>query len=396
MAAFLLCSPLVASFYDEPKAQYLTLAFGGMAVIGSLGAQHSALLERQMRFGAIAVCDLSALVVGVVCGIAAALYGLQFWALVIMQAANNGSKTILLWCQSGWRPGPPRRIAGFYQLFRFGGALTLANFLGYANHNLDKILLGRFFGEAAVGFYSKAQGILNRPLFQLLPPVMKVATPMFSRLVGDKNRFKRAAIQLTEIASFGGSLLALAIFPTADWIVDLILGDQWTQTTPVFRLMAIFGLVEPLAWLLNTILVAYGRPEAMAKWRAVTMVVALISFVAGLPWGVIGVAMGYTLSGIATRTWLIFFVGKRIGISGFEFISAGLPFVLLASAVSVLMLFSRSIWEPQSALLGLFSFSIFGSALYIAMLACIPRERRFLKSLWEMGLNVLNGFKVGR
>jgi PST family polysaccharide transporter len=392
MTAFYICAPFVAKFYNEPRTQNITLAFGGMAILSSMGAQHSALLQRQMRFGAIAACDLSALLVGVIFGIIAALYGLQFWALVIMQAANTASSTILLWWMSGWRPGPPRRTAGFNRLLKFGGSLTLSNFLGYANHNLDKILLGKFFGETDVGFYSKAQGILNRPLVQLLPPIMRVATPMFSRLVDNQNKFRKASIELAEIASFGGSLLLTVLFPTADWIVYLLLGDQWAKTIPVFRLMAIFGLLEPLAWLLGTILVAFGKPEAMAKWRAVTMVVVLISFIAGLPWGIIGIAIGYTLSGIATRIWLIFFVGRRIGISGLQFIWACAPFVLVGCGVSIFMMFFRSVWEPQSALIGFISFFCFGSTLYVAMLACIPNNRRFLKNLYKMGRDVLYGF----
>jgi PST family polysaccharide transporter len=277
------------------------------------------------------------------------------------------------------------------ELVKFGGSLTVSNFLAYANHNLDNILLGKFVSDAAVGFYSRAQGLLNKPLGQVLPPIMRVATPLFSRLVGDKLKFTRASLQLTEIACFGGCLLMMGIFPTADWVVYLILGNQWAETTPVFRLLAIFGLLEPLAYLLGTILVAYGRPEAMVKWRGVTMVVVLCSFVAGLPWGVMGVAMGYMLSGIATRIWLIFFVGNQIGIPGQKFVSACSPFVLLSAGVSIFLIMFRSVWEPQNALVGFAVFFLMGTIMYIALLASIPRGRKFFRNLYEMGQDVLQG-----
>ena len=179
------CAPIIGFFYGEPRAQSITIAFGGIAIISSLGAQHSAVLERQMRFGTLAARDLSALLVGVICGIISAFFGLRFWALIIMQAANTISGTIFLWLKSGWRPGFPKRAAGLRKLLEFGGAQTICSMLAFANHNMDNILIDKFLGGAAVGFYSKAQALLNTPLAQILPPVMKVSTPMFSRLIID-------------------------------------------------------------------------------------------------------------------------------------------------------------------------------------------------------------------
>lgn len=391
MAICFIFAPLIALFYDEPRAQDITMAFGGIAIISSLGTQHSAVLERQMKFGALAVRDLLALLVGVVCGIVAAFLGLRFWALIIMQAANTIAGTIFLWVKSGWRPGPPRRTAGLRKLLEFGGAQTVCSVLAFASHNLDNILIGKFLGGAAVGFYSKAQALLNTPLTQILPPVMKVATPMFSRLVTDPVQFKRATIRLTKIVCFGGSLLAMVIFPTADLIVVLILGNQWIKSIPVFKLLALFGLLEPISWLLGTILVASGRPKSMAIWWAVTVIAVLACIVAGLPWGIMGVAVGFTVSGIATRLWLIFFVSKKIGMSGFKLISACAPFVIIACGVSILMTFLRTIWEPQSALLGVMAYVLFGTATYILVLFCIPKGRKFLWSLGQMGLLAFRG-----
>jgi len=102
--------------------------------------------------------------------------------------------------------------------------------------------------------------------------------------------------------------------PTADWIVRLLLGAQWAQVTGIFRILAVFGLLEPLAYLLGSMLVASGKPGAMAGWRAGTAAVALLSFIVGVRWGVLGIAVAYAASGIATRTWLIFFVGRRVGV----------------------------------------------------------------------------------
>ena len=392
MLLLIVFSSLIAAFYKEPNAQWITIAFGGMGVISSLGAQHSAILLRQMRFGAVAARDLMAMIVGISCGIAAALFGLRFWALVIMQGSNTLAGTLFLWWKSGWRPGRPRWSKGLSQLIQFGGSLTTANFLGYANHNLDNILIGKFFGDAAVGFYSRAQSLLNKPLDQVLPPVMRVAMPMFSRLVGEPIKFKSAAMQLTELVCFGGSILLMLTIPTADWLVAVLLGGQWAEAVPVFRLLAVFGFIEPLAWLLGTILVSSGMPKAMAKWRAVSMVIVVISFLAGLPWGIIGVAAGYAASGVLTRTWLIFFVGKRIGISGWDFIKVGAPFVCLAGVVATALYGLRAVWTEANPILSLSFYGVIGLVAYTGILSLIGGGRRFLLNSLQLLKESTNRF----
>ena len=374
-------APAVAAFYGRPETLAITRAFAGMGLVGSLGTQHYALLQRWMRFGAIAGRDLLASTVGLIAGILAALAGAGFWSLVIMEAAGTVAGTGFLWWRAGWLPGLPRPASGVRELLQFGGAMTLSNLLTYANHNLDNVLLGRFLGETAVGFYSRAQGLLNRPLEQVLPPIMNVATPLLSRLAPDAPRFRRAALRLTELVCFGGCFLAVVIIPAADWIVRLVLGPQWMAAVPVFRVLSVFSLLEPLAWILGLVLITYGRPGAMATWRAVTFGVVAVAFLGGMRWGVVGVAAGYMLSGVATRIWLVFFVGRRVGIAVRDFVAACLPFVAVAGAVAGGLVLLRQVWDPGHPVWGLAAVTAAAAVLYPAGLVCIPRSRRFVAYL---------------
>jgi len=376
-----LCAPLVVAYYGRPELLWLTRAYGATAIISSLAAQHSALWQRQMKFGAIAQRDLLSTAIGMIAGIVAAAAGLRFWALVVQLAAASAASTAFLWWRSGWRPGPPRRTAGLGHFLRFGWSMTLSNLLAYANNNMDNVLLGRYAGDVAVGLYSRAQGLLNKALQQVLPPILNVALPMFSKLTLEPLRFKKASLELVKVASFAGCALVMIAIPTADWIVRLLLGAQWAQVTGIFRILAVFGLLEPLAYLLGSMLVASGKPGAMAGWRAGTAAVALLSFIVGVRWGVLGIAVAYAASGIATRTWLIFFVGRRVGVSGWEFLGACGPFVLLAGAISAGLFLLRAAWGPPGALAGLSIFVPLGAAAYIGVMLCVPAGRRFLLSI---------------
>jgi len=131
----------------------------------------------------------------------------------------------------------------------------------------------------------------------------------------------------------------------------------------------------------------------MAVWWAVTVVVVLACILAGLPWGIMGVAVGFVLSGIVTRLWLVFFVSKKIGMSGLKLILACAPFVVTACGVSILMTFLRTVWEPQNVLIGVASFAPFGTGVYILVLFCIPKTREFLRNLYQMGFLAFHSLK---
>src|SRR5439155_13431562 len=75
-------SPIVAWFYREPRLVPITLVLSSTFLLSGLTIQHTALLNRQMRFKAVAVIQVSSLLIGVAVGIGMACQGYNYWALV--------------------------------------------------------------------------------------------------------------------------------------------------------------------------------------------------------------------------------------------------------------------------------------------------------------------------
>src|SRR5215472_12273718 len=57
-------APAMAAFYDEPRLFGVTAVLAAGFVFNAAGIQHSALLQRQMRFTTLAVISVASLVVG--------------------------------------------------------------------------------------------------------------------------------------------------------------------------------------------------------------------------------------------------------------------------------------------------------------------------------------------
>jgi O-antigen/teichoic acid export membrane protein len=91
MFVLALMAPAVTAFYNEPRLFWVTIVLATSFLINAAGVQHSALLQRQMRFTALAVIQIVSLVVSTTLGIGAAIGGYGYWALVVSRDAAQRS-----------------------------------------------------------------------------------------------------------------------------------------------------------------------------------------------------------------------------------------------------------------------------------------------------------------
>src|SRR5947209_16728587 len=126
---------LVAIFYHEPRLVWVSVILAPSFIFNAAGVQHTALLERQVRFTALAAIDIVSLVlsIGIGIGIAASRFG--YWALVASAVTYPLISTICLWVVTDWRPGKPHLQKEVHSMLRFGGAFTLISVIVYTVYN---------------------------------------------------------------------------------------------------------------------------------------------------------------------------------------------------------------------------------------------------------------------
>lgn len=287
-------APAIAKFYHEPRLVAVTAVLAVGFLFNAAGVQHSALLQRQMRFTALSVINTVGLIVGTVIAIGGAKTGYGYWALVAMMVISPLTSTIGFWLATAWIPGRPHRRAGIRSMMRFGGTLTLNGLVAYVAYNFEKVLLGRYWGADAIGIYGRAYQLVNIPTDNLNSAVGEVAFSALSRVKDDANRLRNYFLK-------GYSLvLALTIPITvvctlfAGDVILVVLGPKWTEAVPIFRLLAptilIFALINPLGWLLFSL----GLVERSLKIALVFAPLIIVGYILGLPYGPKGVAFAYS------------------------------------------------------------------------------------------------------
>ncbi len=308
-----LCAPLVAAFYAEPRTQWVTVALAGLILLSSVTLVPMALLNRQMRFTVLAAIEVTGIFLGVASGIASAWMGAGYWALVIMQTVNCATVTTLAWACCHWRPGRPAMAPGVGALIRFGAHILGSNLATYLSTSADQVIVGAVNGKVALGLYDRSYNLVVKPLMQLMAPASRVAVPLLSRLQDAPERYGRAylmMLQLTTALCVPG-LLAAGI--AAEPLILLLLGPKWLAMAPVFFWISLGGVVSALSastyWLFTT----QSRSAEQMRFSVIVAVISVMAFGLGSLWGVVGVARVSALSFMFVQTPLLVLAATRRG-----------------------------------------------------------------------------------
>jgi PST family polysaccharide transporter len=369
-------APLLAAGYDRPDLLKYALALSFTTLLGAASVQHQALLRRELKLGRLAAVDTTSSLIACGCAIAAAHHGWGVWALVLRPLIRLGSQTLGTWLVSSWRPSRPRS-AKIAELLRFGTHLSGFQVMNYLERNLDNVLIGRFVGAEALGFYTKAYELMRLPLSQINAPIATVVVPALSRLVDHRERYRRAYLSVARLLMMATVPLGPLTIQSAHWVVPSLLGPQWEPSVPLFQCLAVGLIIKPLLNTTSWLFVSQGRSQDLWRWGVTGSAVALVSFLLGLPWGALGVAVSYTVIDLLVRApMLLFWVGRAGPISARDLLKCARPAWLFAATSAAVY------WTAEQGLTSLAvgprtvvcSVSAWLLGLFVALLSPSGRE----------------------
>jgi O-antigen/teichoic acid export membrane protein len=300
-------APVLAWFYHEPRLRDITLLVSLTFLIGGLRVQHDALLRRQMRFSLLAVRDITSYALAVPVGIILALRGGGYWALVALPLTINLTQMVLSWVMARWLPGLPRRDANVGSLIAFGGKVAASYVIYSVTRSADSVLIGWYWGAGPLGLYSRAYNLVMLPVRQLGIPARSVALPGLSRIQGDPERFARYYLRAANLITWISAPILGFLFVAADPVIVLMLGVKWREAVPVFQMLAVVALVQPLIDSTNWLLLSRGQSARLLKMTLIALPVIVVSYIIGLPFGIKGVALSGSVVLVALSSWILKF-----------------------------------------------------------------------------------------
>ncbi|HUK26195.1 MAG TPA: lipopolysaccharide biosynthesis protein [Terriglobales bacterium] len=371
-AGFAAAGSWMAHFYGNPLVKPVAVGVALTILLTSLSVVHLALLKRAMRFAVTSANDIVAGVASVAVSIVFAALGWGYWALVAGLIARPLFQTLGAWYLCRWMPGLPHSQRATLPAVRFAMNIYGRFTVNYFSRNTDNLLVGWRFNATALGFYKKAYDLFALSAAQLVAPLSNVAVSALSRLGKDSAQYRRYLLSALGVVAFIGMGLGADLTLIGRDLIRLLLGPQWA---PAGRIFTYFGPGVGMMLLYGThgwIHLSIGRADRWLRWGIIEVVVTILLFIAGLPWGPEGIAVAWTASFWILTLPALWYAGKPIGFGVGAMVAVVWRYVaasFLAGGVTVMILREVPALAVASssaaAFLGVVAISLLFAALYL-------------------------------
>ena len=258
-STILLLAPGISAFYEDDRLSAISAALSLSFVGAGLTIQHQALLLRQLRMPQITAIQVVATLLSVCVGIALALGGFGYWALVWKEVAQSLFLAVGTWALCPWVPSRPRRRVDMGRLLSFGRDLTLTEFVFAIAAQLDSVLIGRFGGAVPLGLYRQAYNLFMGPIERLNAPILGVSQPTLSILQFEPDRYRRYYERILLAVSLATIPIGVFTAISAREIVLVALGEEWIGAVVFLRIFGVAGAILVTVGTSGMVLVTRGK-----------------------------------------------------------------------------------------------------------------------------------------
>jgi len=238
-ATIWLTAPIIAEFYNNdeiiPAIRVASLAI----LFQALGITPTNKLLKEMRFKELAMVALGSGFISFVVAIILAYNHFGYWSLIIQHITATLFSSIGVYAFSKHLPSFDFSFRIFKEQFGFGINLMGGNLLNSLSTNLGNNVIGKYFSLSLTGLYvqaSKLQGISTSMISSI---VDKTFFPHFANINDNLKQIHIKGHELTRrMFAYCFPLFLVVIF-FAEFIVNIVLGAQWTDSTPMLQILMI-------------------------------------------------------------------------------------------------------------------------------------------------------------
>ena len=375
-------APLVQLFFHNHQAGVVAAVMSASLLLRLMTIVPDALLMRRFSFMRRVVIDPLSTIAFAAGSIPAAAAGWGVWSLVIGTYASILSTLIGGWVFAGWRPRlGEASLDTWRELARFGRPVMIGNLIRSFVLQIPVLALGRARGPSALGQFTYATRTANQPLGAVVNVGGYVLFPAFSRLSAFDARFRaavRKALRWLCAISFPACMLLLPLGAPA---VVLVFGQRWRPAGQAVMILSVYCAALSLDSIASEAWKASGRTDMLPRMHGLSLLLTA-AFVGALvvPFGLIGVAVGMSLSAVGVAAFAVRGMGHALGIRVGDLVQELWPPAAAASVMAA-GLFCLEHFVVRADVRGTFAGlvllaveSLLGVAVYLAILAVFAPE----------------------
>jgi PST family polysaccharide transporter len=362
-AVLIVSAPWVALWFKQPSLTRPLYLLAVLPILTAMAAVPTQLLVRRVRFDILAGANLVAPIAGLTVAILLAKAGAGAASLAAFEIVRRVVALVWALVFARWFPSLVISRSDVSEIVTFGAQRIQSTGLRYlAQEVVPRTFIGQFLGAAALGHYTIAKRLIGQIYSVLSGPIGGVVFPAVARAQSEPYKLLRIASGSVVLATWTSWPALLGLIAIAPLLVPVALGAQWLETIPVIQILCLGALRSPLGSYVAPMLVAKGEVKLVSRIEMITLLVGGLACAAGIPFGLIGVAIG-----LSVKQWVQWvigagFLGPLIGTTRTHdlkyMLKAARPALGMFAVLMALLPFAKAYAPPELGLIGLLAIGV--------------------------------------
>jgi len=333
-------------------------------------------LRRAMRFKAIASIRLSTMIFGSFISILMALEGLGVWSLIMGGLAGSLASMVLLMLFTRWVPGIRYNIATARRLGVYGLKMSTNGIITYLRNQTANLIISRQLGPSMTGLYNKADSLSLMPIQITGRSTYQTVFRALSGIQDEVDKSKYIYFRTVTLLSVYTLPVTIGLVWVAEPLIVTLYGAKWIDSALPLQILSLSGLFRCISNPSGAVVAAQNRLGYEIRIQTETWVILAIGCLAGIRWGIPGVAWGILPSNVYLALRMSWLANTCIHASFTDLLHSLLPAfvlnsILMAVLFAVYVLLPTGLKSSQPALYVLIMTSVGGLA-YICSFMYIP------------------------
>lgn len=289
--------PAFIAFYGHAVVANMILAYGIKLLWQNVYLIPQALMRKELRYGELSVIRLVANVAEFSGKIGFAAAGFGPWCLVLGPMCRFVVLGVGTQLRHPWRPRLVFHLRDAADYLRFGFKASISQMLFYFYTNVDYAIVGKVFGEAALGLYRWAYEVVLDPVRIISDVVREVAFSAFSRLRRDPEALRAQFLAFTRLNLLTVLAFLSVVVVAAEEILILTVDREYLPAASAIRILALVGVLRSVGFVVPPMLDGLGFPGRTLLYQACAAIILPALFVASALW--LGDSLGFSSVALA-------------------------------------------------------------------------------------------------
>lgn len=281
-------SPLAAIVGSPGMGLVLIVACASLPLTAFSSIQ-MALYKRNFDFKTLFYVRIVGTLIPLVVTVPLAFFTHSYWSLIVGTLCGNLANAVILSAKSDWKPCLYYNVNVLWEMLSFSFWSLVEAFAIWLTSYLDIFLIGAFLSSYYLGLYKTAMTTTNQLTALIATSMINVLFPALSRAQNDAEEFRRTFLSFQKKASLFLFPMGIGIFIYRNFVVNILLGSQWTEAADFLGLWALVSVTKIIfSNFCSEAYRALGRPK-------VSVLVQLSQLVVMIPAILYGVNHGFNM-----------------------------------------------------------------------------------------------------